>query len=124
MLFAVDLHKDLVDIEGIAAATVVPLQPPSVLGTKLDAPETYRLSSDGDASFGEEVFDVAMTQIESVVKADSISNDVGWETMSFICAHRLILAQIRDLTWQYPCIYSVTNSTNFAGLLVSTQKCH
>ncbi|MCP4950600.1 MAG: hypothetical protein GY922_01965 [Proteobacteria bacterium] len=78
MLFAVDLHEDFVDVEGIAVASVLALQSAGINRSEFYAPETYRLSSDSDASFGEEVFDVAMTQIESVVKPDTIGNNIRW----------------------------------------------
>jgi hypothetical protein len=38
MLLAVDLHKDFVDVEGIAITTVLPLQSSSVYSSELDTP--------------------------------------------------------------------------------------
>ena len=54
-----------------------PLQSPGVHGAELDAPEADRFPGDDDASLGQEVFDVAMAQIESVIEPDSIGNDIG-----------------------------------------------
>ena len=44
---------------------------------------------DSDSALSQENFDIAVTQIESVVQPDSIGNDIWRE--SFICIHRLIL---------------------------------
>ncbi len=39
MLFTVDLHEDLIDIESAAKATMLTLQTPGIFGPELDAPE-------------------------------------------------------------------------------------
>ena len=52
MLLAIDLHKDFIDEEGIAIASMLSLQSFGVEGTELDAPEADRFAADGDASFG------------------------------------------------------------------------
>jgi hypothetical protein len=38
------------------------------------------------------VFDVAMTEVKSIIEPDSIRNYVGWESVSLVCIHRRILA--------------------------------
>jgi len=38
MLFAIDLHKNFIDEEGIAVAAVSPLESSSIQGAKFDAP--------------------------------------------------------------------------------------
>ncbi len=50
---------------------------------KLDTPEPDGFSTDGDASFSEQVFDEwsgtpAMTEIEAIVEPDGVGNDIGW----------------------------------------------
>jgi hypothetical protein len=52
LLLAVDLHKDFNYVEGIAVASVLPLQSAGINGTELDAPETDRFPGDGDTSLG------------------------------------------------------------------------
>ena len=79
--------EDFVDVEGVAVSSVLSLQSPCINGSELDAPETYCFSADSDSSFSEEIFYVAVTQIESEVEPDSVADDVGWETVAFICVH-------------------------------------
>ena len=44
-----------------------------------------------DAVFSEKVFDISVTEIESVVEPESVADDVWWETVAFICIHASIL---------------------------------
>ena len=41
--------------------------------------------------FGEQVFYISMSEIEAIVKPNGITNDVGWESVAFICVHEPIL---------------------------------
>jgi hypothetical protein len=52
VLLAIDFDEDLIDIKGIAVASVLAFQSSSIDSSEFDAPELDRLSSDGDASFG------------------------------------------------------------------------
>ena len=52
MLLTVDLNEDFIDIERVAVAFVFSFQSTGVYETKLDTPETNRLSADSDSSFG------------------------------------------------------------------------
>jgi len=47
ILLAVDLDEDFVDVESIAIASMLSFQAASINGTKLDTPETDRLSGQG-----------------------------------------------------------------------------
>ena len=53
MLFAVDLHEDFIDIKGVTIAAVLSFQATGINGTKLDAPETDRLSAYGNTSLSQ-----------------------------------------------------------------------
>ena len=44
--------------------------------------------SDGDASLSQEVFDISVAEIEAAVEPDGIRNDIWWESVTFIGAHR------------------------------------
>ncbi len=92
MLLAVYLHKDFIDVEGIAIASVFSLKSPCVQSTELDAPESDRFTTDSDASFSQEVFNIPVAQIESVVEPDGVGNNVGWEAMALIGINAPILA--------------------------------
>ena len=92
MLLAVDLDVDFIDIEGVAVTSILSLQSPRINGTELDAPQANRFSGDDDAPLGQEVFDVSVTQIESIVEPDGIADDIGWKSVAFIGVHTPILA--------------------------------
>ena len=91
MLFAVDLHEDFIDMEGIAVASVFAFQPASINGTELDAPETDRFSGYSDVSLSQEIFDITVAEIESIIEPDGVGNDIWGEPVTFIGIHRPIL---------------------------------
>ena len=62
--------------EGIAIASVPAFQSACIDGAEFNTPEADGLAADSDASLSEQVFDIAMTQIESVVEPDSVANDI------------------------------------------------
>ena len=92
MLLAIDFHEDFIDVEGVTIASVLTLQTVSINGAKLDAPETNRLAGHSDASLGEQIFDIPVAEIESIVEPDSVTDDIGWESVPFVCSHGPILA--------------------------------
>ena len=53
MLFAIDLHKDFIDVEGIAVSAMILIQLSGVDRSELNAPQSNRFPRDDDASFGE-----------------------------------------------------------------------
>ena len=52
---------------------------------------TDGLAADGDTTFSQEIFDVSMAKIESVVQPDCAGNNVGRELVPFVGAHGPIL---------------------------------
>ncbi len=84
MLLTIDLHKYFVDVEGIAIATMLSLESAGVQGTKLDAPQADRIPSDDDAALGQEIFDVSVAEIESIVEPDNVGDDVWREPMALM----------------------------------------
>ena len=92
MLLAVDLHEDFIDIEGITIAAMISLQATSIDSTELYSPQSDRFSSHDDASLGQEIFNVAMAQIEAVVEPDGVGDYIGRESMSFVGVHRQIIS--------------------------------
>jgi hypothetical protein len=91
MLLSVNLYEDLVDEKRVTVASVLSLQSACIDGSELDAPETDCFATNCDASFSEQVFDISMAEVESVVEPDGVRNDVGRESMAFICVHLPIL---------------------------------
>lgn len=78
MLLAVDLHDYFIDEEGIAVATMSSPQASGVQSAELYTPEADCLATDDDASLSEQIFDIKMTQLESIVEPDGVGNDIGW----------------------------------------------
>ena len=68
----VDLDEDFINVEGVAVAVVLSLESACINGTELDAPQADRLPCDDDAPLGQEILDITVTQIESVVEPYSI----------------------------------------------------
>lgn len=87
MLLAVDLHEDFVYVVSVSVASMCPLQYSGVNCFEFYAPKTYRFTANSDASFSENILDVSVTQIESVVEPDSIGNDIGWKSVMVVSTH-------------------------------------
>ena len=66
-------------------------QAASIDCSEFDAPQTDGFTADGDPSFSQQVFDVAVTQIEATVEPNSVRNDIGRESVAFICIHPSII---------------------------------
>jgi len=47
----------------------------------------------GDASLGQQILDITMAQIESVVEPDCIADDIWWESVPFVSIHLPIPAK-------------------------------
>jgi hypothetical protein len=92
MLLAVDLHEYFIDEEGVAIASVLPLQSHGIFGAEFDTPQANRFAADDNSSFSQQIFDVSMTEVEPEIEPDSIADDIRRESMAFICIHRPILA--------------------------------
>jgi hypothetical protein len=54
-------------------------------------PKADRFTSDNDASFSKKVFNIAMTEIETIVEPDGVGDDIWLESVAFVGIHRLIL---------------------------------
>ena len=89
-----------IDVEGIAVTPVLALQVFGHKRTELDTPETDCFTADGDASFSEEIFNIAVAEIKSIVEPDGVADDIGRKSVTFIGIHPLILARISSLTCQ------------------------
>jgi hypothetical protein len=86
-----------IDVEGIAVASMSPLQAPGIFGTKLDTPDADGFIADGDAPFCKEIFDEwsgtpAVTEVETIVQPDRVAADIGGKSVPLISIHGPILA--------------------------------
>jgi hypothetical protein len=83
MLLTLDLDEDFIDVERVATALMLSFQPTSINSSEFDTPETDCFSADDDASFYEEIFNIAMTKVEAIIKPDGVGNDVKWGAPSW-----------------------------------------
>ena len=67
------------------------LEPAGVQGTEFDAPQADRLPGNDDPALGQQIFNIPVAQIESVVEPDCVGDDVGWESVAFVGIHSPIL---------------------------------
>ena len=67
MLLAPDLHKDLIDVERIAETPVFSPQPLGKFRPELDAPKANRLVAHGDTPLRQQILNIPMAQIESMI---------------------------------------------------------
>ena len=70
--------EHFIDVEGVAIASVLSFQTSGVFRAKFDTSQSDGLMADVDTSFSEEIFDIAVAEIESVVEPDGVRNDIGW----------------------------------------------
>ena len=72
--------------------------------TKFIAPQLDRLTTDFNPPLCQQLFNITMAEIESEIEPHRVRDDIGRESMAFICRsasiHSHILAQ-RQLIWQY-----------------------
>ena len=71
---------------------MVPLfQPPGSDGPELDATEVDRFVADDDASLSQEILDIPMAELESIVEPDSIGDDIWRESVTCVGIHPPLL---------------------------------
>jgi hypothetical protein len=59
---------------------------------ELDTPQPDRSSADGDTALCEQILDVTVAKIESVIQPDCVTDVIGRESVAFICIHPPVLA--------------------------------
>ena len=84
MLFPLNLNEHLINEEGVTISLMLPSQSLGIYRSKLITPKADSLITDLDAPLGHQVFDVAVTQVETMVQPHGILNDLGWESVALI----------------------------------------
>ncbi len=116
MLFAIDLHEDFIDVEGVAVSTMPPLQSSSVHSAEFDAPKADCFATDGNTPLSQKIFNISMAEIESIVEPYSVADDIWRESVTFVCIHPSILSISGSLLVTTVCMYSFTESSNFGRI--------
>jgi hypothetical protein len=96
-----DRDVDLHDITAIAS--MLALQSLRAESTELDAPEPDGLIADCNATLSQEIFDIAVAEVEAIVQPDCIADDIGRESVTFVSIHPEII-HFRELSCQYPAV--------------------
>jgi hypothetical protein len=73
------------------------LQPPGIFGAELDTPEADGFIADSDASFGQDIFNITIAKVETIIVPDGITDDVGLESVTLVGIHRPILSNETSL---------------------------
>ena len=97
MLLTIDSDEHFIDVECVAITTVLSLQSSGVKGPELNAPEPDCFAGYSDATFSEQIFNIPMAKIESIVEPDGIRNDVRRESVAFIGIPPPILPRLASL---------------------------
>ncbi len=89
--------EDRVDKKSIAVASMRTPQSALVSGTELVAPQPKRFLADLDSSMSQQIFNIAVTEAESVIQPYRVLDDIGRESVAFIRVgtsfHRSSVAQ-------------------------------
>ena len=73
--------------------------------------------TDGNTSLGQQIFDISMAQVETVVEPHRVTDDLRWKSMSFICIHPRIISS-DDFTCRYPKMpYLISQQENLSSMV-------
>ena len=79
--------EDFIDVEGVSKSSVLSLQTAGIDGTESDSPQADCFSGYGNTAFSEQIFDIAMAEIELTMQPDGAGYSIWWESMSLISIH-------------------------------------
>jgi len=55
-------------------------------------PQANRFAADDNSSFSQQIFDITVAEVESVVEPDGVANDIWRESVPLISIHTPILS--------------------------------
>ncbi len=84
VLFALNFHEYFIYIERITVALVFSTEPSGEFGSEFRAPKPDGFIAYGDAPLGEQILDIPVTEIESVVEPNGVADDIGRESVTFV----------------------------------------
>ena len=91
VLFALNFHEYFVYIESVTIALVISAQSLAEFGAELRAPKPDGLIAHRNTPLSQQILDISMTQIESVVEPNSVANYRRRESMAFVSDHSRII---------------------------------
>ncbi len=105
MLLSIYLHEDIINEKYISVALVLLLQTTNIFQTELVTPQTNCLVANGDPTFSQQVFDISMAEIESMIEPNGRLNDFRRKSVTLVqCGWSFhpTITLYRQLTCQYP----------------------
>lgn len=84
MRYSVDLQEDFIDEASVATARVLSFQSSSLYSAEFEAPKADGFPADSDTAFSQQVFNIALTEVETTVESDRIADAVGWELVGIV----------------------------------------
>ncbi len=54
------------------------------MGSKLVAPQPDRFIADDNPSFSQQIFDISMTEIDSMIEPDGVLNNIRRKSVAFV----------------------------------------
>ena len=84
LLPTLDLHEHFIDEKCVSISLMSTLQALDIFGAELVAPQSNRLIAYCNTAFSQQILDVSMAKVESVIEPNGVLNDFRGETMSLI----------------------------------------
>ena len=96
-LLSLNLHEDFIDEPSIAQPALLSSDRPGILRPKLQAPVSNCLVRDGNATLGEEIFDITEAERKPMIEPHSVADDFRWKAAASIAgSHVPIVADRAD----------------------------
>ncbi len=84
MLLTMDPHEHLINEERVTTALMLSSQSLGIFRPEFIAPQANGLVANLNTALWQQIFEITMTEVESVVEPDDILNDFGRESMAFV----------------------------------------
>ena len=94
--FSTDRDEEFIEMPSIPQSIFPFPQSPCVDRPELATPGPNGFIGNGDASFRQEILDLAETETEAMIQPDGVTNDRSWKAMSSVArrVHPAILAAV------------------------------
>jgi hypothetical protein len=87
VLFALNFHEYFIYIESVTISLVISANSFREFGAELRAPKPDGLIAHRNTTLGQQILNISMTQIESVVEPNSVANYRRGKSMALVSSH-------------------------------------
>jgi hypothetical protein len=84
VLPTINLHEYFIDIEGVTETLVSTFQTSSISRPKFVTPQPDGFIADDNTSLSQQIFDIPIAEIESMIKPNCILNDFRRKAVAFV----------------------------------------